>query len=325
MEVINVQFSPRKLMAEVIELVRKQAEDKNLLLSHHIAGEAPDQLLGDPVRIKQILLNLLSNAIKFTETGRIRLDVWVTDQQDEKVNMHFELSDTGIGMSEEQLQNLFQPFTQADAAIYERYGGTGLGLNITQRLVGLMGGSIEVQSREQVGSTFIFTLPLALPTAEVHQTDGQKSGKEDEPPAVSLSEEYPVEILVVEDHPINQQLVRALLQRLGYTPQIADNGQEALKTLAENDYEIIFMDIQMPVMDGLETTRRIREQYISGEGPVIIAMTANALHEDQAECLAAGMDDYMAKPLRPGVLESMIRKWGRSKRSGLHKDTPPIT
>jgi len=216
------------------------------------------------------------------------------------------VKDTGIGIPADKSDRLFKAFSQVDPSITRKYGGTGLGLVISEKLIHLMGGAIHVKSEPAKGSVFAFTIQARIPsTPSVTAEDPVRNG------AVPnhLSEKYPLQILLAEDNPINQQFAMIVLNRMGYAPEIAENGKEVLTKMDTKDYDLILMDIQMPEIDGLEATRIIRTS--GKQQPVIIAMTANAMQGDKENCLAGGMNDYLSKPVRPEELVGMLEKWGR--------------
>ncbi|NJK53101.1 MAG: response regulator, partial [Leptolyngbyaceae cyanobacterium SU_3_3] len=261
------------------------------------------------------LVNLLGNAIKFTNMGEVTVSVSAQVQSDvagkstnsilnpqtalTAYRICFAVKDSGIGISPDRLERLFQPFSQVDSSITRNYGGTGLGLVISQRLTEMMGGEIWVESTVGKGSTFYFSIVVpAIACLETHDAHHFKARS-----STRFSEYFPLRILVAEDHAVNQKMIRLLLQHLGYHPDIVSNGNEVLEILQRQSYDVVLMDIQMPEMDGLSTTRCITRLYASHR-PSIIAMTANAMQGDQEECLSAGMDDYISKPVR---LENLIR------------------
>jgi CheY-like chemotaxis protein len=246
-------------------------------------------------------VNLLGNAVKFTERGSVSLTVSGGPAEPGRWNIRFTIRDTGIGMSAEQVSRLFQKFAQADSSAARKYGGTGLGLAISRRLADLMGGSIHALSSPGVGSTFHFQ--VALPAAEA---PGGKTQTEIAAPPRTAG----VRILLAEDNPINVRVAQGLLGRLGYSLAVASNGREAVEAVERESYDIVFMDCMMPEVDGFEATRLIRRR--SGPVPVIIAMTANAMEGDRDRCLAAGMDDYLAKPLVLKELADCLEKWTRA-------------
>ncbi len=278
------------MLRDVATLMQERAEARGLVFRIRKAMDLPQVCLGDPLRLGQILMNLLSNAIKFTETGSVTLAV--TRQDDW---LEFTVSDTGIGMTPEQIERLFRPFEQADGSTTRRFGGTGLGLAITQRLVQLMGGSIRVESTPGRGSSFIARLPcvesdLPLPVHAPH-----------------IDEHLPLaglHILVAEDNEVNQEVILDLLANEGAFVTLVENGLEAVERVAhEGSFDVVLMDIQMPVMGGHEATRRILQ--LAPDLPVI-GQTAHAFAEEIQSCLDAGMVAHIAKPLDPDRLIELI-------------------
>ena len=260
--------------------------------------------MGDADRLKQVLLNLLNNALKFTETGCITVVVSVNNLQHNTATLTFSIIDTGIGLSVEQQQRIFQPFTQADSSTTRRYGGTGLGLTICRHLIELMGGEIHCQSELNKGSRFWFRVPLTLFNPE------KDSINLSVPAIVNLQAQ--AHILIVEDNPVNQQVVIHMLKKLGLRYTIAENGRDALAQLSSaNDWDLVLMDCQMPIMDGFEATKRWREQeLLLGQKRIpIIALTANAMQGDEERCVAAGMDAHLAKPINLQLLTQMLTQW----------------
>lgn len=308
MELNTIDFCVEELLDEVLSLLNSQAAQKGLTLKKEVAAEGIKPFHGDVSKIRQVLINLVGNAIKFTNSGVISIMV---DSQaiegESSRRVKFGVRDTGIGISSSNIKKMFKPFTQADASISRKYGGTGLGLTISKKLVELMGGAINVQSKEGTGSVFSFEVPLIPAKSDtlVKPTVLANTGAQ-------LQKDFPLSILVVEDHPINQKLMEIMLQRFGYETDVASDGQVALTKVLQKPYDLIFMDIQMPNMDGLQATREIRKKLLKKEQPKIIAMTANALEEDKKQCFSAGMDDYMIKPIKLDRVEKMIRKWAVS-------------
>lgn len=308
MELNTVDFCMEELLDEVLSLLNSQATQKGLTLKKEVLAGELKPFHGDVSKIRQVLINLLGNAIKFTNSGIISITV---DSQaiegESSRRVKFGVHDTGIGISSSNIKKMFKPFTQADASISRKYGGTGLGLAISKKFVELMGGEIQVQSKEGTGSVFSFELSLASAKSDTLVKPAVLTDS-----SAQLQKAFPLSILVVEDHPINQKLMEIMLQRFGYVADVASDGQVALTKASAKSYDLIFMDIQMPNMDGLQATREIRKKLPKENQPKIIAMTANALEEDKKQCFLAGMDDYMIKPIKLDRVEKMIRKWSVS-------------
>jgi PAS domain S-box-containing protein len=281
---------------ETVRLFQARAESKGLQLAFQIAPETPAVVQGDPVRLRQILANFISNAIKFTEQGEIR--VVVSPSHAYEQGIYLGVRDTGIGIPPDRLTAIFEPFTQADSSTTRKYGGTGLGLTICKRLAEMMGGQIGVESELGVGSTFYVDLPL--PTAELpdSQTGEMESAEVLVPPGKR--------VLLVEDNEVNRKVALRLLEKLQLVVEVATNGVEAVQKATTNAYDLILMDCQMPEMDGYEATRRLRAH---GVRTPIIALTANALQGDREQCLLAGMDDYLAKPIKLDELKRTLARW----------------
>jgi two-component system sensor histidine kinase/response regulator len=307
LELEQVPFLLDDVIANVIELLSGSARDKGLVLSSVLTDPQlvgrQDALLGDPLRLSQVLTNLLSNAIKFTERGSVTLEVWI-DQHDDADLLHFIVTDTGIGMAEVQLARLFQEFTQADGSTTRKYGGTGLGLSISKKFVELMGGQIWAESRGGQGARFHFTarFPMAHGAEVVHvkQTDDFAT--------VDL---VGMHVLLAEDNTINQQLAIELIESRGAHVTLARNGQEALDLLAADaadHFDVVLMDLQMPVMDGYEATLRIRADPRFAALP-LIAMTAHAMLEERERCIAAGMNGHLGKPVEPALLYATLARY----------------
>ena len=281
-------FELRPFIDQLARSYRLEAERRGIAFEVRVAPEAPPALEGDTARLRQILMNLLNNAFKFTAEGAISLRV----EQTTEGGVRFLVRDTGCGIPEESREALFKPFSQVDSSISRRYGGSGLGLAICARLVASMGGRIDMESHAGLGSLFWFEVPLAEVAPELAQRHPGPTSE-----GLSLPDLVPRRILVVEDQATNRDLARAMLERLGQRVKVAENGQEALERLTSEPFDLVLMDMQMPVLDGLATTRRWREREApSGRRLPIVAMTANVMPEDRARCLAAGMDDVLGKP-----------------------------
>lgn len=305
LELEPVDFDPHPVCHEALDLHREMAREKNLDMTLVMGSNIPHQLRGDPTRLRQILANLISNAVKFTAAGSVTLRCFNEGSDvDGRHWLCFEVIDTGIGIEADLLPNLFSPFTQADASTTRRYGGTGLGLSISRRLAEHMGGRITVSSQTGIGTRFHLSLPFdagIMPASrEITATTPARTG----PAALARAR-----ILVVEDNPVNQLVAAEMLKRLGLHADVAGDGAEALAALERLPYDLILMDCQMPVMDGFEATRRLRERQTTERRLPVIAMTANAIRGDRERCLEAGMDDYLPKPVRISELTAMLQRW----------------
>jgi signal transduction histidine kinase/ActR/RegA family two-component response regulator len=293
MELERTDFALRPLLDEILRPLGLVARQKNLNLTCAIRDGVPPAINGDALRLRQVLLNLIANALKFTHLGGVTVTVERVSGGDANVELRFSVSDTGIGISPEQRDGVFEAFRQADNSITRRYGGTGLGLAISARLVQLMGGEIGLESQPGAGSTFTFTARFA----RAH-LDQPAAGTLPAAAEVSCAA-WPQRILVAEDNPINQAVIARTLEKAGHQVVLAQNGREALQLWAASRFDVIFMDVQMPEMGGLEATQEIRRrEQETGNRICIMAMTANAMLGDRERCLAAGMDGYFTKPMR---------------------------
>jgi PAS domain S-box-containing protein len=302
-------FNLNNCIKESLDLVSVDAFKKGLNISSFIDSSAPRTIMGDSARLRQILINLFNNAIKFTERGEVKVEVSGRKLNNSNYEICFSVSDTGIGIPEDDMSRLFQSFTQIDSSTSRKYGGTGLGLAISKSLVEMMGGRIWVESQLGKGSIFCFTIISRAATEKQVASPIENC----QPLTSSIHGEIrPLRILLAEDNAVNQMVMLKMLSKLGYVADVAANGTEVLECLELQPYDIILMDVQMPEMDGFETTRIIRNRLESADQPIIIAITAYALEGDRERCLAAGMDDYMSKPFRldelRGFLESLWRK-----------------
>ncbi len=295
LELESAPFSLRRMLDRTARVLAVRASEKGLAFYCRMPDTTPDAVIGDQMRLQQVLLNLAGNAIKFTERGDVEISVRALSHADEAC-LEFAVRDTGIGLSPDDLERLFQPFTQADVSMSRRFGGTGLGLSISKSLVRLMGGSISVASELGKGSTFRFT--VRLPLANELPSDLEASA------AILPAACPPCGILLVEDNPANQKLASYILQDRGHQVAVAGDGREAIRLAGQNHYDVILMDVQMPGMNGLEATAAIRGKEQPGNRVPIIAMTAHAMEGDRQRCLAAGMDGYLPKPVNA---QEMIR------------------
>jgi two-component system, sensor histidine kinase and response regulator len=302
----------RDVHAQLID----KAHAKGLVLDVHLDPALPERLMGDGLRIGQVLLNFGSNAVKFTEQGRVDLSVQVLEHNERDVSLRFEVRDTGIGISRTEQAQLFESFQQADVSTTRQYGGTGLGLAISRHLAEQMGGTVGVSSESGQGSLFWFNVRLerASEAAVADESPLASASNSVSRARDALQSLHGMRVLVVEDNELNRLLAGELLQGVGLVVDFAHNGRQAVDRLAEievgssGDYGLVFMDMQMPVMDGLEATRLIRQ--LPGRSPLpIVAMTANAMVEDSERCLAAGMNDYISKPFSPEALWSLLHRW----------------
>uniref|UniRef100_B8HP17 histidine kinase n=1 Tax=Cyanothece sp. (strain PCC 7425 / ATCC 29141) TaxID=395961 RepID=B8HP17_CYAP4 len=293
-------------VAEVIDLLANRAVEKSLHLEVQIDPGVPAVIVADSARLRQILVNLVANALKFTDQGEvmIRVKSVAVSPDGQQQTLEFSVQDTGIGIAPKQLEHLFQPFSQVDSSSTRRYGGSGLGLVISKRLCERMGGQIRVQSRAGVGSTFSFTLPVRVSLTPIMPRIDPPS-LTSQPWDSSFALRYPLKILVAEDNTTNQQVIRLMLQQLGYAADLVANGQEAIQALNQQPYDLLFMDLQMPIMDGLSATRQIRQSM--GPDPWIIGLSANAFADTQAEAFVAGMNDYLTKPLKIETLAAALQ------------------
>lgn len=297
-------FNLRTCIEESIDLVANKASEKGIDLSFNISPDVPEIIVGDITRLRQVLVNLLNNAVKFTDKGEVTISVIGQKRDGEGYEIHYAIKDTGIGIPQDKMSQLFQSFSQVDPSITRKYGGTGLGLAISKRLVELMGGKIWAESEVGTGSVFYFTIVVEAATKS--QIDAMMQDQK----AINVSplmDQRELRILLAEDNAVNQKVALQMLKKIGYKADIAANGKEVLAALERQPYDIILMDVQMPEMDGLEAAKRIRER---GDGPKIIAMTAFALKGDMDRCLEAGMDDYISKPIQLEELTNKLIKWG---------------
>ena len=299
-------FSLKHCVDESLDMIAVQAKQKGLNITHAVSYDAPDTIIGDHDRLRQILTNLLSNAVKFTDEGEVSVSVSSKAIEGNKLQITFAVKDTGIGIPSDKMDRIFKPFTQLDYKISrKRGGGAGLGLAISKELVELMSGEIWVESEPDQGSTFRFTILAEVVTGkyqDLKETSNDTVYK-------NLSEQNPLAIMVAEDSPINQRVIVKMLMKMGYRPDTVADGCEVLQVLKIRHYDLILMDINMPEMDGITATKEIRRLWPAAEQPHIVAVTAFAMESDRETCLEAGMNDYIAKPVLKKDLETILMKY----------------
>jgi signal transduction histidine kinase/CheY-like chemotaxis protein len=309
MKLNHSPFDLSELIGEVIDLMSLKAKEKNLTLSWHIGHRVPHELISDKARLRQVLINLVGNAVKFTEDGKVELQVEACGVEDGIYCLRFSIRDTGIGIPEEELPRLFDSFSQVNTSTTRNRGGTGLGLAISKEIVQMLGGDIDVESEEGKGSNFYFTI----------YTEAKFSAKAEEEKVLTSETSSDVgeivntdniRILVAEDDHINQLVSLKILEKLGFQADVVSDGREAVEAVKSIRYDIIFMDLQMPVMDGYEAAENIREQENEkSDKPVMIAMTGDARPLVREKCFEAGMDDFLPKPVQLKHLQEIISKW----------------
>jgi PAS domain S-box-containing protein len=319
LEIEHIPFDLRRVVKQAVKVFEIPAQDKGLDLRLAIDDDVPPAVMGDPVRIRQVLVNLISNAVKFTEAGFIEIRVGLDSREADRFAPLFKVRDTGIGIPPEAQGTIFESFTQADGSITRRYGGSGLGLTISARVVSMMGGRIWLETSDSRGSTFCFTARLGVADDAAVITETLQT------PDVTGHIERGLRVLVAEDNAVNRTLLVRLLEKEGCNVSVVQNGREAIDELQANNIDLVLMDVEMPEMGGLEATRLIRErEKQTGRHVPIIALTAHALSGDRQRCLDAGMDGYVPKPIRPKMLLSAILEIisaepkNRRRRARLH-------
>jgi CheY-like chemotaxis protein/HPt (histidine-containing phosphotransfer) domain-containing protein len=311
-ELENIVFYLREVVDNVLEVITPLSSAKGLGFSCSFAASHAPYLHGDPVRLSRIMTNLLGNAIKYTEKGEVKVDIsWTQPSQDTFV-MDFSVTDTGIGIAPDRIESVFQKFTQADSSITRRFGGTGLGLHITEQLVHKMGGTIGVESRLGEGSRFWVRIPFA--TADVRPAEDRRPSLRS--PVMRLSTDVlkradEISVLIADDHSLNQVFMRKLLTRMGVARlEFVDNGEQAVAAYQSGNHDLILMDCHMPIKSGFEASREIRALEEGGDRHVVIlAMTADAMSGTRERCLHAGMDEYISKPISAEELRHMMSRW----------------
>lgn len=287
----QTDFSIKEIINNTQYAFKNKVEEKGIELFSNLDKSLDENYVGDPVRLQQILTNIVSNAVKFTEKGSVTITTKVVKTTSSRSTLQFQIIDTGVGIDPDKIQTVFESFKQEDDSITRKFGGTGLGLAICKQLVHLFDGNIEVESKKNIGTTFIVTIPLV----RVKQTQESFENKQPKPKVDLTNKNKGAKILVAEDNTFNQLLIKNVLKNNDYEADVVENGNLVLQKLKENSYDAILMDIQMPEMSGVEATKIIREQLKNNEIP-IIALTANALKDDRLKYISCGMDDYLSKP-----------------------------
>jgi len=312
LEIENIDFDLKTTVEEVVKLMSLKAKQKKLKLTTEIPSDLPEMVMGDPLRLKQVILNLVNNAIKFTQEGFVKVSCETLKASKEESNIRFTVEDSGIGMNEEQLSRIFKPFSQSEKSTARKFGGSGLGLIICKNLVGLMGGEITVESAEGKGSKFSFTLPFKN-SVNLKSKKSEKEIEKEKDEIVIVKSDKTLNILVAEDDFMNQRFLTILLNKMGHKYEIAEDGLKTLEKFNQGGFDVILMDLDMPEMDGLTATRKIRmiekEKGIT-KGIKIIAVTAKVIQGDREKCLKAGMDSYISKPFKSKDLHNMLEELG---------------
>lgn len=309
MELDNQNFNLENCLLEAMNIFKIKTQEKQVDIKYKIADDIPPLIIGDSLRIRQILINIIGNALKFTIKGDIYIDIKLVNTEEEQYKILFIIKDTGIGISQNKLENLFKPFTQLDSSHTKKYGGTGLGLTICRKLVNLMEGEIWIKSNINKGTSVFFTAKLKK-LANLEKKNESRNNK-----VINLDNHYPLKILIVEDNIINQKLLLKIIKNLGYNAEIANNGIEAIEAVKIQKYDLVFMDINMPEMDGLEATDYIVNNMT--EKPFIVAVTANASESDKIRCFEVGMNSYLSKPIKLQDIQEEISEFIDMKQNNL--------
>jgi CheY-like chemotaxis protein len=304
LDIHNYVFSIRDSLDIIMKSFSLGAKSKSLEITCNVAPDVPDALLGDAGRMRQILVNIVGNAVKFTEKGGVSIDVKVDSAKDDDVFLLFDIRDTGIGIPEEKKEVIFEAFIQADPSTTRHYGGTGLGLAICSRLLKMMNGKVWLESEIGKGSVFHILIPFK---AVVGQNDLPEKEKDESIDKKCVS----MNLLVAEDNFANRELIQMILEKNGHRAVMAHNGKEAVEAIFKKDFDLVLMDVQMPLMNGYEATAEIRkkEAEIGSKRVPIIGVTAHAMEEDKKKCLDSGMDDHLTKPLTEDSLMAALNKW----------------
>jgi CheY-like chemotaxis protein len=331
LELERLNFDLRSTMKDIVDILAIGAHEKGLNMVCLIEPAVPSLLRGDSRRMRQILVNLGGNAVKFTERGEIAIRLSLESENEKNATFRFAISDTGIGIPEGRQDILFSPFAQADGSTTRQYGGTGLGLTISKHLAELMGGEIGFESHAGKGSTFWFTAVFEKQPAKSGYA-GETTGKirceevmehHAANSLISENDKLKIHILIAEDNPVNQDVARAMMRKMGFRADVVANGKEAINALQTIPYDLVMMDCQMPEMDGFKTTLRIRNGTcgVLNPGIPIIAMTASTMRGDRDRCIQAGMNDFIAKPVQLRELTEMLTRWlAKTKNFDLSKE-----
>ena len=311
----SIGFSLKDVLDSLDDIFYIQAKEKGVNFTIDLGASANTILLGDPVRLNQVLINLISNALKFTHTGSIKITV-VGKKIKNKILIRFNIEDTGVGIPADKLTTIFESFSQADASVTRKYGGTGLGLTIVKQLVELQHGTITVKSEENIGSTFVVSIPYSLTTSKKKMVESISSSRE-----INSKSVKGLRILLVEDNDINRLYASSILKNWDCYFETAENGFVAIQKLKNQEFDIVLMDIQMPVMDGFEATKAIRNDRFKNSKVPIIAITANVTKKDMEKCLAAGMNDYIVKPFTPDDLLILLKRYSKQIENKKRKVT----
>ncbi len=313
MDIEHIPFSLKRVASNIEKVLGMSGKAKDLKVTLNYDESIPEVLLGDPTRLRQVLLNFGNNAVKFTEEGSVELSVKSIEDKKESVRIKLQVKDTGVGIPEEHQKSLFTPFAQGDSSTSRRYGGTGLGLAICNKIATLMNGEVGFESKVDKGSTFWFEVELAKDMNQMNEEEKLKPESADIEKGRNVED---VKILVAEDNKINQKVIRMTLEKEGFNIDLASTGVEVLEMHGQNEYDIIFMDVHMPEMDGFDATREIRrnEKEKSVHTP-IVAFTASVMQHEKDLCIESGMDDFIGKPIEKEELISVLSKWAKDRNS----------
>jgi CheY-like chemotaxis protein/HPt (histidine-containing phosphotransfer) domain-containing protein len=318
LDIESIETDVRGVVDDVVSTLEYQAQAKGLKLAIDVQADVPQVSMGDPQRIRQCLINLMGNAIKFTRTGQVDVSVSTAGARDGRRLLRFEVRDTGIGIAPESVKSLFQPFVQADSSTTRHFGGTGLGLSIVRGLVEMMGGQVGAHSQPGKGSTFWFVLPM------LEVSTGSACAGKPVTDAHWAARRFRGKVLLVEDNAVNQKVAQRFLERLGCEVALAENGEQCLRAWENGRFDVVLMDIQMPVMDGYTATRLIREKECIDRRTPIVALTANAMTGQLERCLSAGMDGLLTKPIAIEKLREVLDRYGLAARDGEALSEPEV-